>query len=308
MSFKKPTELLRQANAAIHAKTGIAPFGAERPRHTDTMEFLAASVLIGYKKRPGEDYPTDAMKAAAVQGAKTAQSAIAKANDILFKVSALRQDEPAILTQVLESHFGLTTNATDLGDGLLSSNKKNKSFALTDLGKHDRRWVIEKIRQRFLHLSFHLNTGVYLIDLDASNRTTQGKQAFSAADNQNTEANVFGYTGSNSRSCGFRNGEIHINFAATQTYSSLSYARIIIHEAVHKYLEIADLEYSVTEGDGSIANHSAYAHDNVYHSQSLQYRLINADCYAWAAVSLYAGRVLMGSTAAYNTDWMQASK
>ena len=123
-----------------------------------------------------------------------------------------------------------------------------------------------------------------------------------------THLDVYKRQGSNSRSCGFRNGEIHINFAATQTYSSLSYARIIIHEAVHKYLEIADLEYSVTESDGSIENHSAYAHDDVYHSQSLQYRLINADCYACAAVSLYAGKVLMGSTAAYNTDWMQATR
>lgn len=305
MSFTKPKTVIHNAHKKINEVLGKA--APADKHHTDTMEALGTSVMISYKKRQGGGYPTDAMKAAALAGAKKAQSAIAHANNVCFKVMALRQDEPAILTQVLKSHFGLSDKKTDLGGGLLTKNEKDKSFALSDLGKHDRRWVIETIRERFLHLSFHLNTGVYLIDLDTPNRTMQGGQAFNSATNTHTEANVFGYTGSNSRSCGYRNGEIHISFANMENYSALSYARVIIHEAVHKYLEIADLEYDIDYTDGSVKQHSAYAHDFTYHAQSLGQRLVNADCYAWAAVSLFAGRVLMGSTAAEGTDWANAS-
>jgi hypothetical protein len=72
----------------------------------------------------------------------------------------------------------------------------------------------------------------------------------------------------------------------------LSYARVIIHEATHKYLCTAD---------------EAYAHQDTYAGLSLAKTLNNADSYAWAAVSLYCGAVKMGSPASNNPDWAQCS-
>lgn len=294
MSFKKPSAVLRDANISFPGVSGIlAPVDA-RPRHTDTMEMLSASVMIGYKKRPAGNYPTDAMKGAVLQGCQTAQKVLAHSANCLLKVVALRQDEPDILTQVLHKHFHLSPAPTDDGGGMLSSNIKNKSFALSDLGKHDRRWVIEHIRRQFLHLSFHLNTGVYVIDTDDDFRLTEvNGSPRTPGTNQREEAYVRLPKShkSNSRACGFRNGEIHVNLQLLRPYSRLSYARVIIHEAVHKFLEIGDI---------------FYAHSSSYSGLSLSKCLMNPDCYAWSAVSLFADSVLMGSTADEPVHWDHA--
>lgn len=298
MSFKKPTTLLRQANVALHKKLGLDEPDDKRPRHTDRMTILSPGVTIAYHKRKGEDYPTAQMKNACLAGARRAQAAVAKAANVLAGVSMLRQKESDILTRTLAAHFNLVEG--DLANGTLSDNTKDKSFALSDMGKHDRRWVIEKIRKQMLHLSFHLNTGMYLIDIDPTNRKTAGGAAVDPTQaDPNEEAYVIGRT-SLKRGCGYRNGEIHINFDELKTYSPNSYARVIIHEACHKYLEADDHEvFDATDND----NHPAYAHQGIYASLPLLQRLTNADCIAWTAISLYAGAVKMATPAAYHPDW-----
>ena len=75
-------------------------------------------------------------------------------------------------------------------------------------------------------------------------------------------------------------------------YSAVSYARIIIHEATHKYFNTED---------------EAYVHEDTYPTLSLPQTLNNVDSYAWAAVSLYCGAVKMGSRANYDRDWTRCS-
>lgn len=301
MSFKKPTTLIREAHVGLNKAFGLAAPADTRPRHTNTMSILGPGVTIAYKKRDPDNYPTAQMKTAALSGARRAQAAVAKANNILAGVIMLRQKEPAILTQTLTAHFRMP--AGDLCGGALTDNTVDKSFSISDMGKHDRRWVIEKIRKQMLHLSFHLNTGIYMIDIDPTNRrTAAGGVVDPTQADPDEEAYVIGFT-SLKRGCGYRNGEIHINFDAMKGYSANSYARVIIHEACHKYLEADDHEL-VNPSDGQ--NHSAYAHDGVYASLPLTERLTNADCIAWTAISLYAGAVKMATPGNYHPDWEQA--
>lgn len=301
MSFKKPTTLIREANVGLHKALGLAVPADNRPRHTNTMAILGPGVTIAYKKRDPDTYPTTQMKLAALAGARRAQAAVAKANNILAGVIMLRQKETAILTQTLAAHFKLV--AGDLSNGALTDNTVDKPFSLSDMGKHDRRWAIEKIRKQMLHLSFHLNTGIYMIDIDPTNRATAGGGVVDPTQaDPNEEAYVIGRT-SLKRNCGYRNGEIHINLDELKTYSPNSYARVIIHEACHKYLEADDHEVFVaSDGD----NHPAYAHDGVYAGLPLSQRLTNADCFAWTAVSLYAGAVKMSAPGNYHPDWEQS--
>jgi hypothetical protein len=117
---------------------------------------------------------------------------------------------------------------------MLKSNEVNRKFSLKAVVEKDRRWVLEKIRQNMLSLSFHLNTGVYLIDIDASRRDIGSGQDIDPADADDTEeayvshtktkyvANTWRATNfkavSNSIS-GFRKGEIHVSLEALESYS-----------------------------------------------------------------------------------------
>jgi hypothetical protein len=163
-----------------------------------------------------------------------------------------------------------------------------------------------------LSLSFHLNTGIYLIDIDADNRDIEAGKAIPAGSmSQYTEAyvahvkdgkdKVTGRTTSwklaSDFTCGFRRGEMHVSFRQMAAYSALSYARVIIHEATHKYFNTTDLN----NGDG-------YAHSPQYSSNSLVDCLNNADSYAWAAISLYCGSVKMADHNDPNGDWAQCQK
>jgi hypothetical protein len=271
------------------------------------MEFLSTSVVVGYKDYGNAaNYPTAGMKAAILEAANRAKRVMRKANDAFAAVSFLRKKETPLMTEVLDKHFGLI--AGDTSGTFLTGNVVDKKLSVQDIGKHDRRWVIEQIRRKMLSLSFHLNTGVYLIDLDASRRDIKVGQTFDPA---TADANEEAYVGwaklgfdkatwqpnafklTSGLTCGFRNGEIHVSFENLENYSDLSYARVIIHEAAHKFLGVDD---------------KAYAHQDTYGTQSLQDALANADSYAWAAVSLYCGSVKMGSPADEPTDWTQCQK
>ncbi|MBS0341172.1 MAG: hypothetical protein JSS56_11640 [Proteobacteria bacterium] len=304
--FIKPTVLVRKAEVAVRQAVGANVPADSRRGYTDTMEVISPQLLIGYKKQPtGTSYPSDTMKSAAAEATRVAARIMRHANDEFAGILMLRRKESALMQQVLDKHFGLI--AGDTSGGFLKDNIVDKKFSLRAIGDKDRRWVLEKIRQNMLSLSFHLNTGVYLIDIDASRRDIKVGADFNPANaSQNEEAYV-GHTKTkydanswratnwkavtNSVS-GFRKGEMHVSLEMLQNYSAISYARVIIHEATHKYLCTAD---------------EAYAHENTYGTLSLAQALNNADSYAWAAVSLYCGAVKMGDPNDVNPDWDQCS-
>ncbi len=304
--FIKPTTLVRKAEVAVRQAVGAHVPADPRRGYTDTMEVISPQLLIGYKKQPsGQNYPSDTMKAAASEATRLAARIVRKANDEFAGIMMLRRKESALMQDVLDKHFGLI--AGDTAGGYLKDNIVNKKFSLRAVAEKDRRWVIEKIRQNMLSLSFHLNTGVYLIDIDASRRdigsgefvnpanADPNEEAYVTKTKTKYDATTWRATGwkevTNSIS-GFRKGEMHVSLELLQNYSPVSYARVIIHEATHKYLCTAD---------------EAYAHDPTYGALSLTQTLNNADSYAWAAVSLYCGAVKMGAVSDYNSDWEQCS-
>jgi hypothetical protein len=227
-----------------------------------------------YKARPGFIFPPleekTAMNAAAIQ----ARNIVRIANDVLARVVIQRQDEPSLFTKVMARHFNLI--AGDKAEGYLTDNTVNKSFEFGAIFDRDRRWALEQIRQKMLTLSFHLNTGIYLIDLDNENRTSLGGNTVAAGTAR--PSNSRGYTTVRSSVsnpiCGFRNGEVHVDFAQFPAMSLNSGARLIIHECCHKFLNVVDTYY---------AWHANYP-------PSLQKCLeANADSFAWSAVSLATG-------------------
>lgn len=300
ISVKKPTVLMRDAKVGVRNALGLTVPADPRRGFTDRMEALSGSVMIGYKNRP-----TPSQMAATVEACNLAARIMRKANDEFAAVMFLRRKESQLLTDVLDKHFGLIEG--DTAGGYLKDNIVDKSISAKALFHKDRRWVMEKIRQKMLSLSFHLNTGIYLIDSDSDNRDIRVGQAVNpAAANPNEEAYVGhvkasfddnwradGWKKVDNFTCGFRKGEMHVSFRNLENYTALSYARVIIHEATHKFLNTDD---------------EAYAHQNTYGTLSLTQCLNNADSIAWAAVSLYCGSVKMGSPADNGTDWAQCSK
>jgi len=257
-------------------KLGLPRLGGAA-RYTDTNEFLAAGVLVAYKARPAGNYPTLAMKNAVRDAAVQARNLIRIANDELAKVVLARRPESVLFTATMARHYNLI--AGNLSGGLVD-NIVDKPFSLAAIAKHDRRWVLEKIRRQMLSISFHLNTGVYLIDMDTAARTVENGTVIPVGTSTVADGYVFprgAQSGIGGLLCGFRNGEIHIDFNDFPNYSLNSCARIIIHEAAHKYLGVDD---------------HYYAKDAPYPPTMLEC-LDNADSTAWAAVSLGTGAVRM---------------
>lgn len=258
-------------------------------RYTDTNEFFSPGVLVAYHARPaGVVYPSLADKAAVNAAAVQARNIIRIANDEMAKVVILRRDESPVFTATMARHFNLLSDGT-LAGGTLVENVVNKPFKLGAIFRHDRRWALEKIRQGMLSLSFHLNTGMYLIDMDNANRTVAGGNIVPAgtALPANTEAYVYQW-GAGRPLCGFRNGEIHIDFQMMNNYTLNSGARVIVHEAGHKFLDVVD---------------TFYAHNPNYPPALNLCLTANADSFAWAAVSLATGVLAMPNH--LSTDWNQ---
>lgn len=270
MSFKKPSIAL-----------GANRMGSGNARHTDTSEFLAPGVLIAYKQRPADDYPTDAMKETVKAAAIQARNIVRIANDELAKVILLRRPEPQLMIDTVATHYRLI--AGDLAGGFLLNNVVNKPFKLNAAFDHDRRWVLNRIREMMLTLSTHLNTGVYLIDQDTATRDVFDgtQQAIGHAPYSGWVGYVHPRAGKRSL-CGFKNGEIHVDFVSMLNYSVNTNACIIIHEAAHKYLGILGDVYG---------NDINYPPALQLHHGSLQ----NADCLSWTAVSLATGAVRMAT-------------
>lgn len=301
--FTKPSVLVRDAKVKLTKALGGQVPADTRRGWTDKMEVLSPGVLIGYNKNHG---PTAGIKTQIEAGAARARRIMRKANNELASVVMLRQKESTLFTDVMDQHFGLI--AGDDAGGFLKNNVVNKKFSLHALAERDRRWALERVRRGMLSISAHLNTGVYLIDSDRDHRDIRVGQLLGAPAPDDTEEAYVGFAKTSfdatswrpnafvqkrDFTCGFTNGEIHLHFKLVPNYTDISLARIIIHEATHKYLGTRD---------------HAYAHEATYGTLNLQDTLENADSFAWAAVSLYCGSVKMGSPADEPVDWAQCTK
>lgn len=301
ISIKKPSVALRGAEVAVRKKLGLHVPADPRRSFTDRMEALSPLLTVGYKTRPNTTN-----LALLVEGANLAARIMRKANDAFAAITFLRKDESDLMQDVLATHFHLIPG--DDGGGLLKDNKVNKSLSLRSMFMHDRRWVIEKIRRNMLSVSAHLNTGIYLIDMDATNRDIDGGAHIVAGSmSTSTDGYVTGaktkfdkttwratdWDWSSGITCGFKHGEIHVPFGRAHQFTAISMAGLIIHEATHKYLNTDD---------------EAYANETSYPALSLAECLNNADSYAWAAVSLYCKEVKARTPALAQIDDRQCTK
>jgi len=260
-------------------------------KHTNKTRLLSPAVMIAYASTSGADYPSTAVRGHILNSAARARtimrSAVAKFDKVVF----FRRAEGEPFTSIVNYHFGLDAARSDV----LDSNVVDAPMTLRSLGQNNRRTVLNKIRMGMLSVSFHLNTGVYLIDIDADNRTIHSGVQTNAIDplNASTHGYVSNPKGKNAIATGlfsgFQNGEIHINFDKMHTggYTHDACARVLIHEAAHKYWGVSD---------------HCYAWNNGYENLSINQCLDNADSYAWAALSIEAGHLIKGTTSRDNVN------
>jgi hypothetical protein len=131
---------------------------------------------------------------------------------------------------------------------------------------------LNKIRAGMLTLSANLNTGMYLIDVDSDNRPPDSD----GDDFVGTRGYVSNY-GAKER------GPIHLDFGlAGQSYSARGLARIIIHEASHRFQYTRDVAYNYNRA--------------VFENMSVDEALANADSWAYTAVSIESKSVESSAT------------
>lgn len=286
MPFKKLTTVLP-----------VGRMSGGKDRYTDTNEFLSPGVLVAYKAAAtGQPaYPDANVKSKLNKAAVQARNMVRIANDRLAEVVLQRKKEPDYFIDTMERHFYLGRNPTDLAGGDLVENIIDKPFSLKSGFKKDRRWALSQIRQKMLSLSFHLNTGMYLIDIDYTRRDKVLGAAITTATAMTNSDEGYDATYANSKFwklSGFNNGEVHIAFEKLAGYGRNSAARVIIHECAHKYLFVDDQP-----------NNSAYAREANYPPKSFLQCMDNADSFAWTAVSLALKECKMDSVGAFATDW-----
>jgi hypothetical protein len=280
IKFKKSTGgELRFAGKAD--STGAIPIaaGTKQQKWTDTIKILSPGLMIGYRERPGEKYPTTAQRELLLNAASSAREIMRTAVRELDRVVFFRRPEGQAFTNIMNYHFGL---ARGRSPGLPATNVVDKPFSLGDLGKTDRRWALNKIREGMLSISFHLNTGMYLIDIDNSRRALKSGMVGTSDAYEEGYATWAGWGGLDKGVLSaWRNGEIHvaIEMMHRDGYSAEHFARVIIHEAAHKYLGVTDKLYCWQGG-----------YDALPFSDCID----NADSYAWAALSLNTGFLLRG--------------
>ncbi len=262
MAFTKPTQLLRKIHPAL-----------ARERYTNKIAVLSPGLAISYSDNNGArvGYPTQAQKTLLLNGAAQARAIMRAAVLEMDRVVILRRPEGQTFTNIMNYHFGLAANRAN---PTLKSNVVDKPFSAKALLQKDRRWVLNQVRMGMLSISFHINTGVYLIDIDNAVRPGAGA---------NDEGYVNGPADLTGLFSAFKNGEIHAAFADMQAggYTADAVARVIIHEAAHKYWGVEDQHY---------------AHDTAaYRQHDCDESLDNADSFAWAALSLFHGNLIHGT-------------
>jgi hypothetical protein len=263
-------------------------------KHLNKREVINPRLIIKYHK----DRPPD--KSTKKRIAESASVACAIMRTTVWEIDKsclFYRDETSLMTGILNEHFCFK-NAPD------HAATKDASGKLVNA--KERRKKLSIIRKHMLSISFHLNTGMYLLDTDAGFRTIVGDNEIddmnelwaekeyvkdASGDYVDDPSNpgyalarvkpnkdgkrvlsadieAYAQTGSS--------GPVHVSFELAKTYSALEWARLIVHEASHTFCGTTDVKY---------------AHDDQYYSQRPDDMVTNADSYAYAAVSLGAGRL-----------------
>lgn len=260
-------------------------------KHLNKRELLSPRLLIKYHdKRP----PDKSTKKKLIEAAGVANSVMLRTVFAIDKVVLFHRDESDVMTQVLDSHFCFKNLST-----LLSTKDAKKKM----VNAKARRKQLSIIRRNMLSISFHLNTGMYLLDTDAGHRTIVGDNEIDTMDklwsDQEYVLDSGGYgipdasdptgwqTRSKTNAAGKRvlgqnieayaqagsSGPVHVSFELAKTYSALQFARLIVHEASHSFCGTSDVKY---------------AWESDYYTQREEDMINNADSYAFAAVSIAA--------------------
>jgi hypothetical protein len=254
----------------------------KQAKHLDTREMLGAGLMIKYHS---DRKPTKTIKTKLLKSASVARSVMRSSVWQIDKIVLFHRDEPDWMTKILDKHFCLNK------DTKLSSEKDSKTKKLVNA--KERRKYLAEVRRIMLSTSFHLGTGMYLLDVDAKNRMTVGDfhidnmgagwHELNAENKKVVSANIEGYVqgreGWKENVGASSSGGIHVGFSlfTEHGYTAEQMARIIIHEATHKYYKTADVKY---------------CWDDQYDQQSPTLMANNADSFAFAAMSIGAQRVL----------------
>jgi len=205
--------------------------------HTNKKELLSPRLLIKYAS---DNKPTAAVKKKLIEAAGKAASIMRSAVWKMDRVVIFSRPE-SYLTNIVDEHFRMGGN---------TETKKERA-------RH-----LNKVRAGMLKLSFHLNTGIYLIDVDSDNRPPDS--------DGDDFVGTRGYVSEHGPE---KMGPIHIDFGlAGRAYSARGLARIIIHEASHRYQYTDDVAYNYNRA--------------VYENMSVDEALNNADSWAYTAVSI----------------------
>ncbi|HET6913108.1 MAG TPA: hypothetical protein VFH71_07170 [Rhodanobacteraceae bacterium] len=252
-----------------------------QPKHLDTRELIAPGLVIKYHS--GRK-PDDATKRFLRSSTSIARSVMRSTVWEVDKIVLFHRDEPDWMTETLDKHFCLNR------DPALASTKDAKGKLVNAKA---RRKYLSGVRKVMLSISFHLNTGAYLLDVDAGHRMSVGDFAIdnlgAGWQEQNpaganvVSRNIEGYVqkrdGLMKTLGGSSSGGIHVGFSLGSAfgYSPERMARIIIHEATHKYCYTDDVKY---------------CHDPNYDVESPVTMAKNADSFAYAAMSIGAKEML----------------
>ena len=259
-------------------------------KHLNKRELLSARLLVKYfDKRP----PDAATKKKLIIASGVACNVMLRTVWAIDKVCLFRTDESKVTTEVLDKHFCFQNRTS------VVSTRDSKQKLVN--AKNRRKWLGE-IRENMLSISFHLNTGMYLLDTDAGFRTIVGDNEIDALDQSWSEEEVYDASGNlvadpadptkplmqpKTNVAGKRvlskyieayantgtSGPVHVSFELAKTYSPVQFARLIIHEASHTFCGTRDVRY---------------AHASDYYTQRPEDMMWNADSYAYAACSIAA--------------------
>jgi len=242
-----------------------------QPKHLNTRAVLAHNLVVKYHS----DRPPDAaVKRCLCKAVNIAGSVMLSTVWEIDKIVLFHRDEKTPMTEILDKHFCMNRDTN------YASTVTNKKL----VNAKNRRAFLAKVRKVMLSTSFHLNTGVYLLDVDAGHRTTVGdfhidnldggwKEADSTGTKNVVARNIEGYVQQRTKDT----GPIHVAFELCKSYSPEEIARVIIHEATHSFCRTTDV---------------VYCWDANYDQKTPAEMLTNADSFAFAAMSIKAKRML----------------
>ena len=232
-----------------------------KQHHLNKKEYIGSGVLVKYHKdRPPNAATKKALIAATQLSARIMRAAVWKMDRVVF----FRRDE-SYLTAIVNKHFRLGQPGETTGE---------------------RRRYLNKVRQVMLSTSFHLNTGVYLLDIDGGHRRVGSGAPLSAQDLADMPL-VEGYVTTTRGRFIETAGPIHLGFDLCQQYTARGIARVIIHEATHSFWKTVDV---------------AYSHDPDYDIMTPDEAVTNADSFAYAALSIEAKAVQTHASLDLNGD------